>query len=103
MSDPNHTDNLGEIGVHAVGLLVRKELGWIFRQQAIPAWGRRRLLRRDPTDAQATFARRALTSDDARCRSFSIWWFASVRSSSPRRAMASHSRRSLMGPRLLRM
>ena|SRR3974377_1532020 len=35
VANPNETDNIGEIGVAAVNLVVRKELGWIFRQQPI--------------------------------------------------------------------
>src|ERR1035438_9020612 len=35
MAKPNEADHLGEIGVAAVALLVRKEMGWIFRQQPI--------------------------------------------------------------------
>lgn len=31
----NESDELGEIGVAAVNLMVRKEMGWIFRQQPI--------------------------------------------------------------------
>ena len=33
--NPNESDHLGEIGVAAVNFIVRKEMGWIFRQQPI--------------------------------------------------------------------
>lgn len=35
VANPNESDHLGEIGVAAVNLVVRKEMGWIFRQQPI--------------------------------------------------------------------
>lgn len=35
MASTNESDDLGEIGVAAVNLMVRKEMGWIFRQQSV--------------------------------------------------------------------
>ena len=35
MGNPNESDDLGEIGVAAINLIVRKEMGWIFRQQSV--------------------------------------------------------------------
>jgi len=35
MANPNEADHVGEIGVAAVALLIRKEMGWIFRQPLV--------------------------------------------------------------------
>ena len=35
MANPNESDDLGEIGVAAINLIVRKDMGWIFRQQTV--------------------------------------------------------------------
>jgi hypothetical protein len=35
VANPNESDDLSEIGVAAINLIVRKDMGWIFRQQTV--------------------------------------------------------------------